>query len=257
MTGALLSLRDVKHRFIRSTESGPGISLQIGPGEIVGIIGASGSGKTTILRLALGLLSSHGAVEIGRTANGAKAPIGVVFQGATFLPWKTIEANVQAPLAFTTRTPADKRVAAHKALRAAALAPEKVAALYPDQLSGGMRARVALARALVNEPALLMLDEPFASLDEYLVQELHAQLTKLADRGIGAAIVTHDIANMLMIANRLLIVGAVESNRNPTLDLDAMLGARGVRRRGSDEFESAHNGIRAFLKAPQDAEFAA
>jgi NitT/TauT family transport system ATP-binding protein len=187
-TGAAASLDGVRVHYTGRPPLGP-LDLTIAPGEIVAMVGASGAGKSTVLRLLAGLEPpSAGRVHLtdGRT--------GFVFQSATLMPWADALANVALPLELAGMARAEARDRAAEALAAVALGDRLNA--RPRQLSGGMAMRVALARALVTEPDLLLLDEPFAALDSVTRRRLIEDLHRLwAARHPRPAIVfvTHDV----------------------------------------------------------------
>jgi len=180
-TPGTLRLEDVEFRW-GTKVLWKGVELTIGPGEAVVLAGRSGSGKTTLARVALGLLAPHrGRVQAPRRP-------AVLFQDDGLLPHRDLWGNTQLPAWH--RGEADAEARAAEALAQVGLAGEE--AKYPDELSGGMRQRAALARALVQNPDFLVLDEPFQSLDEASRTELwDLTFRLLADRGLGALIITH------------------------------------------------------------------
>lgn len=163
------------------------IDWAIGEGEFHALVGRSGCGKTTLLKLVAGLLApSTGAVRIqGQPVQGPGAQVGFVFQAPTLLEWRTVLDNLLLPVSLTRRPqPADRRKA-EELLDLVGLTG--LEGRYPSQLSGGQQSRVALARALVTEPPLLLLDEPFAALDAITREELQDDLLNLCARQIGRA----------------------------------------------------------------------
>ncbi|HUG56486.1 MAG TPA: ATP-binding cassette domain-containing protein [Candidatus Limnocylindrales bacterium] len=184
------------------------VSLSVAPGELVAVVGRSGRGKTTLLRLVAGLL----AVETGEVRVLGGAPldaqrakrIGFVVQDARLHPWRTVRANVALPLEVNPSA----GVAADEPddwLERLGLAD--AAGAYPHELSGGMRQRVALARALVLRPPLLLMDEPLASLDEITREELRLELLRLhSETGAAVLYVTHDLAEATFLADRVLVL---------------------------------------------------
>ena len=188
-------------RFAGGTAALADVSLRVGAGEFVAVLGPSGCGKSTLLRLLAGLdQPDTGRIEW----DGPPVQTGVVFQDPTLLPWDTALDNVRLPFRL--------RGAAGHAEAAAALARVGLAGFEtarPRQLSGGMRMRVSLARALVTAPRLLLLDEPFAALDEFTRHRLQEDLRALwqAD-GSSVVLVTHSIYEAAFLAQRIVVMSA-------------------------------------------------
>ena len=176
------------------------VDLAVRKGEFLSLLGPSGCGKSTLLRMMAGLLApSEGQV---RAASGK---LGYVFQDPTLMPWATVHANVRLPLELARQNPRvmDERVA--KALAAVGL--EDAAGRRPRELSGGMRMRVSLARALVDEPALMLMDEPFGALDEITRGRLDADLLQLwRARGLTVVFVTHSIYEAVYLSTRVVVM---------------------------------------------------
>ncbi len=198
---AAASLDGVLVRYPGRAPLGP-VDLTIAPGEIVAVVGASGAGKSTLLRLLAGLEpTSEGAVQRagGRT--------GFVFQSATLMPWADALTNVALPLELAGLARTEARARAAGALTAVGLGDRLDA--RPRQLSGGMAMRVALARALVTEPDLLLLDEPFAALDSVtrrrLIEDLHRLWAARTPRP-AIVFVTHDVEEAVYLAGRALVL---------------------------------------------------
>ncbi|KAA5547355.1 ABC transporter ATP-binding protein [Roseiconus nitratireducens] len=190
------------------------LTLHVGGGEIISLIGPSGCGKTTLLRAIAGLQPmTVGRVEMNPPADTSRGQIGFVFQQPSLLPWATALENVQLPLDIIGRgQPQERRRAALDALRSVKLADagEK----RPHELSGGMQMRTSIARALVTDPSVLLLDEPFAALDDMLRGELGELLLSLWDqRRFTAVMVTHNIAESILLSRRIAVMrgGILES----------------------------------------------
>lgn len=184
-----------------------GIAFKVGAGEIVALIGPSGCGKSTLLGIIGGLLRpTCGSVAIaGAVPPGSLNPFTYVFQDFALLPWRTVAGNVALALEHHSLTPAERRERVEAALRRIGLAEFRDA--YPKQLSGGMRQRVGIARALVVRPAVLLMDEPLSALDaqsrELLMEEFLALW--LGER-VAAVYVTHNLAEALRLADRIIVL---------------------------------------------------
>ena len=208
----LLKVDNVTHTY----GSGPsahtaleGLSFDIFPQEFVSIVGPSGAGKTTLLRALSGLLApTSGSVTIeGRPVTGVPEGMAMVFQdySRSLLPWLTIEKNVAFPLTKDSGTAAERRALIDESLEAVGLGG--LNHRYPWQLSGGMQQRVAIARALAYRPRLLLMDEPFASLDAQTRADLEDLVLSLRQRyGVTVLFVTHDIDESVYLADRVLVL---------------------------------------------------
>ena len=198
--------RAVEIRNLRRAYAGTpvlaGLDLRIPSGEFLALLGASGCGKTTLLRLIAGLdRPDGGEIQLARAAQ-AKA---YVFQDACLLPWRRVLDNVALPLELHGVPRAERQAIARQLLQTVGLG----AALdrFPDELSGGMKMRVSLARALVTQPRLLLLDEPFAALDEFTRQYLDDHLQALfLERRMTVVFVTHSIAEAVFLADRVVML---------------------------------------------------
>lgn len=182
-----------------------GVDLNVAPGEFVAILGPSGCGKSTMLRIIAGLdTPDSGSVQAG-IENDAYAHIGYAFQEAHLLPWRNTLRNVALPLEIMGVPRSECLAAASRAIEQVGLGD--AIARYPAQLSGGMRMRVSLARALVTNPSLLLLDEPFAALDEITRQELDERIHRLWRKARMTVIfVTHSITEAAFLAQRAVVL---------------------------------------------------
>jgi NitT/TauT family transport system ATP-binding protein len=196
----LVQFDQVEVAYADRTALGP-LDLAIAPGEITALVGPSGSGKSTALRLLAGLEPA----TRGRLARDlGPSDTAVVFQAPTLMPWASALANAALPLTLLGRR--DARERAQDALARVGLSD--AGALRPAQLSGGMAMRVSLARALTTEPKLLLLDEPFAALDEVVRRRLADDLLGLwAERRPAIVFVTHNVEEAVYIAQRVLVLG--------------------------------------------------
>lgn len=188
------------------------VDLQVARGEFVSIIGPSGGGKTTLLKLLGGLLEpTSGSVTVaGESPSNAqrRKDIGFVFQEPSLLPWRTARENIVLPLEMNRQGGQSDFV--HKVDRwLHAVSMEEYDALYPHQLSGGMKQRVAFARALIIEPTLLLMDEPLGSLDEITRSAMRYELLKLWENsGKTVIMVTHSIPEAVALSDRVVVMSA-------------------------------------------------
>jgi NitT/TauT family transport system ATP-binding protein len=186
-------------------------SFAIRGGEFVAIVGPSGCGKSTLLRMIAGLITpTVGMLRVGNRAAArttrARARIGFVFQDPRLLPWRTAEQNVELPLELGRSPKAGRSSRIEDTLSLVGLS-DADATKTPRMLSGGMRMRVSLARALVTEPEILLLDEPFGALDDLLRQQLNDELERIwMTRRPTAIFVTHNVSEAVYLAQRILVV---------------------------------------------------
>ncbi|MEA1650579.1 ABC transporter ATP-binding protein [Nitrospirillum sp. BR 11164] len=213
-----LELQGVTKRYPNGTLALTDISLAVGEGEFLAIVGASGCGKSTILRHVAGLVAPS-AGRIAWSQPPAAGGVGMVFQEPTLMPWSRIRDNVRLPLdlAKVPRAEADARVTA--LLIQVGLAD--FAQAYPRELSGGMKMRASIARALVTRPRLLLMDEPFAALDEITRQKLNDDLLALwRDQRFTAMFVTHSVYEGVYLANRAIVMAPRPGRIHADIPLD-------------------------------------
>ena len=186
-----------------------GIDLDIAEGEFVAVLGPSGCGKSTLLKLAAGLLApTRGTLRVnGETLKGPSRGTGVVFQKPNLLPWKTVLDNVVLPARTLGLDPRASEVRALRLLEQVGLAD--FAKNYPFELSGGMQQRVGIARMLLHDPRVLLMDEPFAALDALSRERLTLELQKLwmTDRK-SVLFITHSIPEAVFLADRVIVMSA-------------------------------------------------
>src|SRR5215468_1741405 len=183
------------------------VSFTLGAGEVVAIVGPSGCGKSTLLSILGGLLQPSAGAALLRGAPPADSlnPLTFVFQDFALLPWCTVEANVEFPLLHTGLSIGECRAVVDDALRRTGLSEFR--ATYPKQLSGGMRQRVGIARALAVKPAILLMDEPLSALDSQTRELLMEDFVRLlADGALGAAYVTHNLEEAVRLADRIVVL---------------------------------------------------
>ncbi|MFJ9630088.1 nitrate/sulfonate/bicarbonate ABC transporter ATP-binding protein [Streptomyces sp. NPDC101175] len=189
-----------------------GIDLQVRAGEVVALLGKSGSGKSTLLRCLAGLVpASSGTVTYKNTPlTGANPGTAMVFQTFALLPWLTVQQNVELGLEAKGVGAAERAEAARQAIDLIGL--DGFESAYPKELSGGMRQRVGFARALVVEPDVLMMDEPFSALDVLTAENLRGELMELWESGQfptrAIVLVTHNIEEAVLMADRIVVLGS-------------------------------------------------
>jgi NitT/TauT family transport system ATP-binding protein len=204
-----ISLQTVSKRFKNAAVALQDISLNVQRGEFVTFLGPSGCGKSTLLKLVSGLSpASSGAVRVnGMTPDNAREMLSFIFQDATLLPWRTVERNVGLGLELEYAARDVRKDRVQQMLQLVGLS--SVAQRYPRQLSGGMKMRVSIARALVSRPRILLLDEPFAALDEMTRDRLNEELLRLFEEQKWTVLfVTHSVAEAVFLSSRIVILAA-------------------------------------------------
>jgi NitT/TauT family transport system ATP-binding protein len=205
---AQIELAEVDKRFANGVEAVQALSVAIEPGQFVSLLGPSGCGKSTVLRLIAGLEQpSAGQVRVdGQAARERVAQMSYVFQEPTLMPWSSVLDNVALPLRIKAIARRPAREQAERALAAVGLADR--ARAYPAELSGGMKMRASIARALVTRPVVLLLDEPFAALDEITRHRLNDELLALwRQQAPTAVFVTHSVFEAVYLSQRVLVMG--------------------------------------------------
>jgi NitT/TauT family transport system ATP-binding protein len=205
-SGLAIQVRAVTRSFENGVVALDGLDVDIAAGQFAAILGPSGCGKSTLLRLIAGLdTPQSGTVLISGEDSSDRKSIAYVFQDAHLLPWRDVLQNVALPLELMRISRPDRIAAAREAIEMVGLSD--AIGRYPAQLSGGMRMRVSLARAMVTQPRLLLLDEPFAALDEITRQLLDEQLRELWRRtGITVVFVTHSTGEAVFLAQRAIVL---------------------------------------------------
>jgi NitT/TauT family transport system ATP-binding protein len=212
----LLTLRGVGMRFPNGTVALDGLDLDVGRGEFLSLLGPSGCGKSTVLRLVAGLARP----TAGEVTRPRDVRVGVVFQEPTLMPWADAFDNVRLPLRLQGRGAAEVRDEVMAVLARVGLAD--AARAYPRELSGGMRMRVSIARALVTRPELLLLDEPFAALDEITRGRLDDDLLALwGEQGLTVLFVTHSVYEAVYLSTRVAVIGGRPGRVVASIDVDA------------------------------------
>jgi NitT/TauT family transport system ATP-binding protein len=221
--GPVVTLACVAKRFANGTLALDGFDIAVRGGEFVSLLGPSGCGKSTVLRLIAGLVEpSAGAIAWNAARRGTRGGrgVGFVFQEPTLMPWATALRNVTLPLELlgVDRAAAPKRAA--EAIERVGLAAFRDA--YPRELSGGMRMRVSIARALVTDPPLLLMDEPFAALDEIARFKLNDDLLALWRAGGHTIVfVTHSVFEAVYLSSRIVVMSARPGRVAAEIAIDA------------------------------------
>ncbi len=229
------------------------VSMEIAEGEFVAIVGASGCGKSTLLRLAAGLVPpTGGAVSIdGSAVTSPRAETAMVFQAATLLPWADVLRNVTFPLRLMKRVAPDTEEKARALLATAGLAGFE--GRLPRELSGGMQQRVAICRALLQEPRLLLMDEPFGALDALTREEMSIELLRLwAARRMAVLFVTHSIPEAVLLADRVVVMSPRPGRIVDVVEVN-LPRPRSFDQEGTDEFQRCARRIRDHIFGSRDA----
>jgi NitT/TauT family transport system ATP-binding protein len=208
-----IDIRSVNKRYDSADGTGvqalSSVSLGIEEGEFVSLLGPSGCGKTTLMMIMAGLASpTQGEVQIGgRRVNGPYTDLGIVFQNAELLEWRTALENILLQIEIRKLSTPQYLPAARKLLANVGL--KDFEEKYPDELSGGMKQRVALCRALVHDPDILLMDEPFGALDAMTRDQMNADLQRLwMEKRKTAILVTHSIDEAVFMSDRVIVMSA-------------------------------------------------
>ena len=221
--GLAVSLRGVAKVYDSGVMALGPLDLDVRRGEVVSLLGPSGCGKSTALRLIAGLgAPTSGSVGVAgrRDAGRAGHPIGFVFQEPTLMPWTSVRDNVGLPLKLAHAPAAETEARVHEALNKVGLAD--FAGAFPRELSGGMKMRVSLARALVTDPDILLMDEPFAALDEITRFRLNNDLLSLW-RNLRKTVifVTHSVFESVYLSQRVIVMTARPGRLSAEIHIDA------------------------------------
>jgi len=227
------------------------VSFRIDAGEIVCVVGPSGCGKSTLLKSVAGLHKiTKGQIHLhGNQIRGVPGDLAVVFQdySRSLFPWLNVASNVEFPLRGTSLSRAERRTRATEALAAVGLAD--VARKHPWQLSGGMQQRVAIARALAYRPALMLMDEPFASVDAQTRAELEDLVLRVrAEQEMTILLVTHDIDESVYLGDRVLVLSESPTTVVDTLKVDLPRERDQIVTRASVEFVRLRSEVARQLK---------
>jgi NitT/TauT family transport system ATP-binding protein len=225
------------------------VNLTISKGEFVSLIGPSGCGKSTALKLISGLaVPTSGTISVdGMTPKNAREIISFIFQDATLLPWRTVQQNVG--LALELEGVINKRVNDRTSQLLELVGLQHMANAYPRELSGGMKMRVSIARALATSPRLLLMDEPFAALDEMSRDRLNEELLRLRDEQKWTAVfVTHSVAEAVFLSTRIVVLAPNPGRIHAVLPIE-LPRLRTAALRDTPEFEARVSQVSHALRA--------
>ncbi|MGP7818141.1 ABC transporter ATP-binding protein [Niallia sp. 01092] len=206
----IVHLKNVNKVYLNGKTAVQNVNLNIQQGEFVSFVGPSGCGKSTIFKMISGLIEhTEGELQIlgtsPRLAQKESTDVSFVFQDATLLPWRNVMDNVMLPLEFRPIPKAEKREMAEKVLKMVGLEDYRKA--LPRELSGGMKMRVSIARALIAKPKLLLMDEPFGALDEITRQKLQAELLKIWEQEkMTVLFITHNVFEAVYLSTKIAVM---------------------------------------------------
>ena len=241
-TTPLLTIDNLCFDFSQTEQTIDSLMLNVGKGEIVCILGASGCGKTTVLNLIAGLLKpKSGSINL-QCEYGKKNSIGYIFQSDPLFPWRTVERNLLLAFDLNKNMDRSKSVETiNQYLSMFHLSPQ-ILKKYPAQLSGGMRQRVSIIQSLMFDPELLLLDEPFSALDYYTKLSLEEEFCQLVkEKNKSAILVTHDIEEAVSMGTRALIMSGGKLVKEFQIRANSNI-------RGSEEFAKTYREIWSELK---------
>ncbi|WP_439615840.1 taurine ABC transporter ATP-binding protein [Shinella sp.] len=239
-----------------------GINLQVASDELVAIIGRSGSGKTSLLNLAAGFLEpTSGSITVdGVPIKGPNADRAVVFQDDALYPWLDARDNIALPFKLKGVPLAERRAKAQQLLERVGLADAGDRRIW--ELSGGMRQRVGIARALAAEPRFLLLDEPLGALDALTRTRMQAFLLRIkAESGAGALLITHSIEEALLLGTRIVVLspnpGRLTAEIEAGFNAEVLNGTPVATVKASPLFKRMHAGLNGLIQSTTDEELAA
>ena len=247
----VVTMRGVSKLFSNGTLALKDLSLDVERGEFLSLLGPSGCGKSTALRIIAGLgAPSAGRIDWPSSKINSKGlpegDVGFVFQEPTLMPWKTVFGNVFLPLRLRGLRKGDAAPAIMATLAAVGLTD--FANAYPRELSGGMKMRVSIARALVTRPKLLLMDEPFAALDEITRQKLNDDVLRLwRETGITVIFVTHSVFESAFLSNRIVVMKARPGQVFADIDLETSR-ERDAHYRTSEEYRATTDRVSRALQ---------
>jgi len=253
----VLAVERFHHAYTPEQLVAANISFDVKAGEIVSIIGPSGCGKTTLLKSLAGLIKpTGGTIRFqGKAVQGVPDGLAIVFQeyGRSLLPWTTVNGNIELPLRYQSITPDECRRRVAESLQAVDLSG--FGERYPWQLSGGMQQRVAIARALAYQPKLLLMDEPFASVDAQTRADLEDLVAAVRDQfEITIVLVTHDIDESVYLSDRVIVLSRPPSTVLAQVDIDISRPRDQIKTRAMQQFVEKRSEIAQMIRRPSGSE---
>jgi NitT/TauT family transport system ATP-binding protein len=251
MSKPLVALRGIAKTYLNGTQAIDALDLDVRDGELLTLLGPSGCGKSTLLRLLAGLeRPSAGEVQGSAWRPG---DIGFVFQEPTLMPWANVSANVRLPLRLQKLPETQARARVDDILALVGLA--KFANVYPRELSGGMRMRASIARALVSRPKLLLMDEPFAAIDEIGRFRLNDDLLRLKkELGTTIVFVTHSVYEAVYLATRVVVMAARPGRVVANLPIDQSFHQSAAPRTSAAYLDDCARAAKALAAAAEAAQ---
>ena len=251
-----VSVQGVEKRYVRrgrETLALSSVDLEIKQGDFVAFVGPSGCGKSTLLNMIAGIIDPTGGkiLHEGRAVQGINTQVGYMTQTDSVLPWRTVFENIELPLTFRPYSAAERREKVEAMMKAVDLAG--FGNSFPNELSGGMRKRVALAQVLVYEPGTLLMDEPFGALDAQLKLVMQQRLLEIwRQTGKTVVFVTHDLAEAVTLAQRVVVFSGRPGSIKAIEPIDIPYPRDPFKVRFDPRFETAYERLWSIL-APEIA----
>ena len=251
----MLTVKALHHAYAPEQIVTAHVTFEVKAGEIVSIVGPSGCGKTTLLKALAGLLRPTGGTIMfqGKIVQGVPEGLAMVFQeyGRSLLPWATVNRNIELPLLYQPIAPDERRRRVVESLQAVDLSG--FGERYPWQLSGGMQQRVAIARALAYQPKLLLMDEPFASVDAQTRADLEDLVAAVRDQfGITIVLVTHDIDESVYLSDRVIVLSRPPSIVLAQIDIDLSRPRDQIKTKAMQQFVEKRSMIAQMIRRPSN-----
>jgi NitT/TauT family transport system ATP-binding protein len=249
----MLTVENLRHAYSPERIAIAGLSFSVSAGEVVAIVGPSGCGKTTLLKAIAGLINpTAGTIKLQETIiSGVPEGLAMVFQeySRSLMPWLTVHANAALPLYYKPIHRVERESRVNKSLEAVGLSAAREQ--YPWQLSGGMQQRVAIARALAYEPKVLLMDEPFASVDAQTRADLEDLVAGVQQEfSMTILMVTHDIDEAVYLADRVVVLSASPSRILATIPVAIPRPRDQVSTRASEQFVTLRSEVAKLIRRP-------